>query len=349
MTDDGFTDPDNGTGSSTPGVYRPGEKVRHGKWGWYDLPNPETGKPALYQRASTIAKIMDDPYHLNLWLQRMTAKGIAIRPDLAALAHSMDVREDRDELNAIVEQAKDAAGARIGANLGTAQHAYAERLDHGEDLTKARLSPATMRDLDAYRDTLSRNGLKVVPALMERVVLSTALGVCGRLDRVLFDESAGVFLIGDLKTGASVDFGGLTFAIQTAIYARADWMWSEEHAAWQRMPEAVNPHMAVIMHAPVGSGKCDLYRVDIDEGYACAMMALEVKAKRKLGKSLIQPWVNDTRFRVAIESATRAEDLSAVWREATDLGMWSKELERLGIKRQRQIQTQVPAPREISA
>ncbi len=166
------------------------------RWGRYMLPHPDTGKRQAWTRATTMAKSISDTFALNMWSQRMTAKGLALRPDLVALAGTLDVKADKDRLNSLVDQAKDAAGQKVAANLGTAVHSYTEHVDGGGSLESV---PVLHRpEVAAYLAAMRDAGLTAVPHLIERITVVPEFGTAGTLDRVL-QEADGSYVIGDVK------------------------------------------------------------------------------------------------------------------------------------------------------
>lgn len=327
MSDDLFDTPDNGYAG----------KVKIGHAGRYVLPDPYTGKEKHWTRVSTIAKVLQDSYHLDNWKLRMVAKGMGIRHDLVMLAANLDVKEDRDELQEIASKAHEAAGGNVGANMGTALHSYVERLDAGHDLSQERMAPDTRASLETYRETMTRNGLVTDPRFMERVVLNSEYGIVGRLDRILYcPELWPLPRIGDLKTQQTMDFGGLEIAIQLALYAHADWMWNEETGEWEPFPE-MDTKTAIVMHLPAKENSCEIWDVDVATGWECVRLAMNVRKARKIGKGLMTPHREDFQWRVRIKNAACAEDLSAIWREAQNTGEWSQSLEQYGLARLAEI------------
>lgn len=328
VTDDVFSSPD---GNGWAG------KVRTGHAGRYELPDPVTGKKKLWTRVSTIAKVLQDSYHLDRWHLRSVAKGMGIRPDLVALAANLDVREDRDELQDIADKAHEAAGGNVGANMGTALHAYIERVDAGEDLRHEGMHDKTRRALDHYQKTMREYGLVTDPSLMERVVLNYEYGIVGRLDRILNDP---VFWklprIGDLKTGSTMDFGSLEMAMQLSLYAHADYIWNEDEGVWEKFPE-MDTEKGIIMHLPSIGGECEIYDVDIDGGWKCVRLAMNVRKARKIGKGFMIPRPNDREWRLRILEAKTREELSDVWHAAQAEGKWTKRLQEYGMERLAEI------------
>jgi hypothetical protein len=309
--------------------------------GRYKLPDPDSGEKRMFSRTSTIAKTLADTYHLDRWNDRMIVAGLAARPDLVTLAGAVDL-EDKETLQDIAEQAKTAAGARQGANHGTALHALAERADRGEELPKG-THRANVKGIQMYRDALEAAGATVVPGWMERVVLCSGLDIVGRLDRVLQINPAAlgmsipgpVFAIGDLKTQKTMDFGALDIAIQLSIYANADLTYNEDTGEWEEIQMDIQRNWGLVMHLPSTGGKCDIYLINLAKGWAYTQMAMAVRKARK-DKSLLKPvvHVDENPWTRAIMSAQSKTELSAIWRDAHGRGEWNSKLEALGKQRQ---------------
>src|SRR5690606_25575916 len=114
---------------------------------------------------TTVAKVPEDGYALELWGKRMVAIGMASAPHLveAAAAHF----DDRDKLNEIVEEAETLARTHHAATRGTAMHRVTERADRGEAMLLTDLLAATV---DAWRAALDVAGYEVLPEFIERAV-----------------------------------------------------------------------------------------------------------------------------------------------------------------------------------
>src|SRR5690554_2297101 len=93
-------------------------EVNRDRWGRPLVVPPDGGEPVPYTRATTLAGTLDDLYGLMAWKQRQTALGLADRPDLrlAVTAH----RDDKRRLDAICEEAMQAAASTAAATTGTA-------------------------------------------------------------------------------------------------------------------------------------------------------------------------------------------------------------------------------------
>lgn len=245
------------------------------RWGRYLLPDPETGKERSWTRATTVANTLADRYGLEQWAKRNVVLGIAARQDLYALAASC-TPDDKSQLTRIVNDAEEAAKARSGANLGTALHRITERVDRGDDLE---IPDAWRADIDAYCQALVDHHLTVDAEWMERIVVLPEHGIAGTLDRLVTERASGPKLLADLKTGKDVVRYGMTeIAIQLAIYANAPLTWNGD--SYEKMPP-VYQDRALVIHLPVGEGRCDIHEVDIRAGWRALQAAVWVRNWRK--------------------------------------------------------------------
>jgi hypothetical protein len=274
------------------------------KRGRYVLPAGKNGKDAYFTRATNFAKAIADTYLLSLWSQRMTLKGAALRPDLLALASSLDVKADREDMNDLVEQAKTAAGASARANLGTALHAFTERYDRGED---PKVPAPWDDDLAAYAAGLTDLGIVIEPDMIERTVLCDRYGIAGTFDRLarttrdlyvrLPSRSepvhipAGTLLVFDLKTGDRLDFGMQEFAVQLALYANSETVYDPATRSMVPMPADVSKDVAIVCHLPVGQAQVEFHAVDIAAGWQTCELIREARAWRKTSVSTVIEFV----------------------------------------------------------
>ncbi len=257
--------------------------VRRDRWGRYLIPDPTTGQDRAWTRATTVASTLSDKFGLQQWAQRMTARGLVLRPDLFALAAACDP-DDKKKLNALVDDAKEAAAASSGANLGTALHSFTEQLDRGEPVRP----PAPWdADLAAYQSTLRDNGIVIDAAYVENIVTLPAVGVAGTFDRLV--DIDGLLTVADLKTGSFLDWNEIS--IQLALYAHAETIYfpaSDDHVA---MPP-VDQTRALVIHLPAGKATCELWFVDIVQGWEAAQHALVVRewrTRKNLATQVVAP------------------------------------------------------------
>jgi hypothetical protein len=268
-------------------------EVSRDRWGRYLFPDPVTGEEVPYTRVTTLAKALDDTYFLDQWKQRQVAKGLAERHDLYTLACATPI-EDKKTLNGICKDAMNTLPSR--ANLGTAVHAATENADRGEPYN---LPEEYRADVRAYQQCLLDWGLEPVREYIECVLAFDRFRVGGTADRFLrvtefgaqkINErtreegfaagtvtllQAGDLIVGDVKTGGSVDFGGSAMPIQLASYANAERIIDPLTNTASPAPE-VNEHVGIIFHMPAGEGFCRPYLADLDEGLVGVSLAREV-------------------------------------------------------------------------
>lgn len=293
------------------------EADKYDSYGRYKLAHPDTGKPVKWTRATTFAKSVQDTYALSMWSQRMTLKGAALRQDITAAVLTLDVKADKDRVNGLVEDAKKAAGDKVAANKGTAVHAFTEDRDRrlvGLPVKDREVPEEFTATVDAYAEILGAFGLEPVPGLIEFTTAVKQYEVAGTSDRVYrvtrditvqlgsrtVTLYAGEYVIGDVKTGADLSYGWQEICIQLALYAQGlntAGVWSWEHGTWGKPTLPGNPDVllkvrtdvGLVPHLPVDRGTtgaplATLYAVDLDAGWAAAVLCGQVRTWRKARK-----------------------------------------------------------------
>jgi hypothetical protein len=289
--------------------------------GRYRGPHPKTGKKTNWTRTTTFAEAIADSIALDQWKGRMEAMGLAIRPDLLAKVRSIvqgrvpyEVASlARKDLNQIVEDAKLAAGSKDRAKKGTILHKHTEEIESGR--RKLADVPEEFRpDVTSYLAKMEAMGFRPVKGMIERSVLTTELatGVVGTFDRVLevikpqepvtletgrvVQLQVGDFVIGDVKSGATLDFAWGEIEIQLSIYAHginengvATIIYDDAglpHWAWSPLAEnsitKVREDIGVVMHMPYGEARCDFFPADLVEGWEGARICERTREYRKV-------------------------------------------------------------------
>lgn len=345
----------------TPAQASAKDEPEFDRYGRYVIPHPVTGKKTSWTRATTYAKSISDTYALGQWMLRMAVKGVATRPDLYALAAATPI-EDKDGLNRIAEDAKEAAAAKAGANLGTALHSFTEQVDRGE---VPNVPEPWARDIAAYKKMLADHRIAILPQYLERKVVVPDIGIAGTFDRIV---DRGGLKIGDLKTGKDLSFGWLEIAIQLAIYSRATHLWTPSTRTFEPMP-AVDQDVALVFHLPVGQALAVLYEVDIAAGWRAAQLCGQVRDWRKrrdLAQSVTVaapmattpttpvPAVaapvdipagrktsgsGSSGLHALITKATSVGDLTQLWTDANAMGAWTQAHTEAAKKRRAQLET----------
>lgn len=317
-------------------------QVKRDRYGRYLLPDPETGTERTWTRATTIARVLADAYNLGQWAERMVAKGMALRPDLVAGAAAADPNADKGTLQSIAQQAKDHAGAKSGANLGTALHTFTERLDKGEKIESLAAPHPLEADLRAYQRLMARAKLRVLPQFIERTILTPQLGkgIAGKIDRMVRTPDSDVLRILDLKTGKDLNYSWLEIAQQQAIYANARLAWNAEKREYEPMPDNVDTQIGYILHLPVGKATAQLYEVNLAEGWRLAQIAIEVKSSRSTAKGLARviefPETSDD-ILPQITHAADQQTLAGLWETYHPRGLWTNEVHAYAEARLRQL------------
>ena len=262
------------------------DEVRRDRWGRYKVLHPDGKKPEGYTRATTVAKALDDQTALIAWKSRVTAQGLAARPDLYAQID--DVKDDKTALNKLCEKAAEAGGATMRRDLGTQLHSILERA-----FTDPGYQPpaAYQDDVQAVLDAIQTHGYRVMPEYCEQICVNDGLKVAGTFDLVLQSlTEPSHMMIADIKTGSNVTYGALAFAVQLSIYANADALYVQGEKAdgsqdeRHPMPD-VTKYDAMIVHVEPGSGICTLHHLTLD--YDLVKTAILVRQLRAQQKQLM--------------------------------------------------------------
>lgn len=321
MTDP-FSQPDS---SPVPG------SVSGGK---YVLPHPATGEPAKWSRTTTFIKRLDDTFALTEWRLQRVVLGLARREDLYAEACTLSDGDDLDAINELVSAAHDAAEGNHGRRVGSALHRFTERVNRGEESgAPARWAPK----VELYQAALKAHALVVVPDLIERTVVNLTYGCAGTFDNGLLDALTGRLVVGDLKSKRKI-YGYGSEALQFAMYAYGDAMWDPVAGVYVDMPP-FDRDVAKMIWLPVAGDTCEVHDVDIARGWEmlklCDQVRLwqnEQKRKNAVGRQVAPPsaMAITEAYARRIKAASSRFELSALWREADGLGVWSAELAELG-------------------
>jgi hypothetical protein len=291
-----------------------GEKeTKRDRYGRYLIPHPDTGKEQAWTRATTFAKSISDTYALSQWGLRMALLGATMRPDLVRRAHGKHVRADKKLLDELTAELKDAAGAKVAANDGTAMHSFTELADrawHSPDGPRSvmdQVPPDCRAMVETYISLLEETGLEPVADLIEFTTVVKQYGVAGTSDncyrvtkplmlkigRAEVRLTPGEYVIGDKKTGRDLDYGWQEHAIQLSTYAQGintSGVWDRHEEKWHPDPlngAKVRTDAGVIIHLPVDpeSEKTPtVYGLDLESGWNAAVLCERVRAWRNVRK-----------------------------------------------------------------
>jgi hypothetical protein len=294
-----------------------------------------------WQRVTTLVKNIGDARALDLWHQRQLIIGMVVREDLYDLAcASLSGRDlktqdpkEKAELRTILDDLSKkilaAAGADAGANTGTAFHGFTEAQDLGLMHYARRRWHGRLAN---YGTGLARHRLTVVPELVERRVVNLEYGVCGTLDRILWDEEADVLRIGDLKSQKAF-WTWMEIAAQMAAYQLADAMWDRATLSYVEFPKVADD-LAIVAWMPVDHPEepeqVDFFNVDLEKGRRVLAKCVEVQELRREAKSTKQTWgllrplpnmLAVEMYARRLESVGSAGEGSALWAEIQAQGL----------------------------
>ncbi|QYC54294.1 hypothetical protein SEA_ALLEGRO_50 [Mycobacterium phage Allegro] len=334
-----------------PALPRPVNKFN--QHGHYVLPDPITGLPTGFVRATTAAKTLDDTYNLSRWSTRTQVASVlklvdyATGPDANEVAVSMlrELREAIDKgngstVNDLIERIDAFNGGKNSAEFGDAVHEWCAAVDCA--MVTLEQVPEMFRPwVDKYREVLARAGFIAVPQYCERLVLNDAgeERVVGTLDRIYMCVTTGELYLGDLKTSKAdnVKWSWMTWPTQLAGYARARLMLGLDGETWEPMP-AINQEMAVLIHLPSDApNMAHMLPMRLSCGDEYLATSLRARHHRKNAKHDVPglttpvPSAEALRYVQAyqrIQAAQAVSDLDAVWAEFQDV--WSDELTALG-------------------
>jgi len=310
------------------------------QWGRYVLPDPATGRRASWTRATTLKDALKDKEGLIGYKQRYAAVGLARMPHLAdrvqalheeVLSYGKDWRAAapaKDALKDVLAELHHAAGGDEGSERGTQAHTLTEYADAGR-LSEVHFlaTESELADLQAYLDRCDQAGIVRPVEWIERIVLNLEVRSAGTFDRLVY-LADGRLVCADVKSQKDFDFGFLDAAAQMGQYVNADAMWVDETRSWEPLPANLDRTVGIVMHTPVGKATCDLYELDLVEGWESAQLAYQVREKRAKGKAMGWPYTppraaSGDRVLTLIAGAHHPDALAALWRDLDPKGQWT--------------------------
>lgn len=278
-----------------------------------------TGEQATYTRVTTFIAGVDDKTNLQAWRRRQVAKGMATRPTVyaAQVAAAVGAEDERDILDNLTEEMEAVAGARDGADLGTAFHALTERHDLGMP------TPFMPDEIAADNREWVRLTRGLEMAFIEQFMVNDELRTGGTPDRIIAlrqpcPTCGGRYRILDLKTGRVDHFTLLYIAMQLSVYAHSR---CYDHETGRRLDGmALCTCTGWVVNITVTTGRGELLTIPLADGWHVAQTVIPPLRKARNIK------VKATRVDVLakhIAMANSREELQALWVEAED--RWTEE------------------------
>lgn len=264
--------------------------------GRYQIADPDTGKDRTWMRMSRLADVLFDGTGIVKWEKGNIVRGLLADRELL----------DLDNPDDIARIAGRRGGDFLKANLGTAMHTAVERYAAG--LSTDDIPAPYDADLAAIIAALEAHGITFTPGWAEAALLYPEVEAAGRTDGVVAGPWGDWLRIADIKTGR-LDFGVGPWAAQLAGYARAPYRWTTDGLV---DAPARDPHTGIIIHAPIGTGTCDIYTLDLDRGHEILLHSYAaVKHRGKHMDWLIRMSADDEPVHVSEPIAQVVEDLGA--------------------------------------
>ena len=300
---------------------------------------PGGGNRVPYRRTTTFVGCLDDTYGLMQWKTRQVALGMGQRKDLVLAAAAANP-DDKKLLNEIADKATEHAQASAAATTGTALHALTERIDRGKPLGYV---PAEYEaDLAAYQQ--ATEGIEWLG--IETFRVHDDWKVAGTADRI-GRTPTGCLRVYDIKTG-SIDYPH-KMAMQLAMYARMT-PYDIPTDTRQTPEPGLDLNTGIIIHLPAGQGRCDLYEINIGQGWGACLLAKQVWSWRetrglthKIGEPRTNTWEranSDTpppTWESLVAAAATLDDLRKVWAKAAEFGKLTTDFRALCTERSAQL------------
>lgn len=291
--------------------------------------------------------------------------------------HDTDKSMINDACNRALEAAGGTERRDLGTALHALTHSY-DRGDPAV-VEPGRVVESLRPGLAAYAAAMRTYGLEVAPDYVERKTVVPGWGVAGTVDRCMVRDTEGKVRVLDIKTGRTLEYSEVYIAIQLAVYQlglSGVGVFDEQSRRWDPLPDSVELDDAVgyVMHLPGRDPQTGqdleptLYRVDLTRGRTLAELALEVRGKRKT-KGLLAPIhppapsaaavagrppadtepveptlpTGEREMRECaieeIRAATTLGELSKLWRQYSEAGLWNGAVEQAGVDRGNEIES----------
>lgn len=294
-----------------------------------EVPKYTTGKNAgytPYARASSFGQQIEDITNLVKWQKRQVARGIALMYEKHELRLGRDgglpyspfiepsQKAEKQAWDAMAKRAEDAVGSYAKAEIGTAIHKVTEMVDLGEPIHD--LPELLQNRAIAYWKFCKEWG--ITPRSVEQFGVEDVHQVAGTWDRTgwVLNGSGGLCII-DVKTGSTMDFAGIGFAVQLAEYAHAE---AYDPATGARTPhEGMNTKVAWIIHVGREMDEpVEMFDVNIEVGWQYAQTVNEVIQARRDGTKAIKATRLQIRDIVMAQSRAELEQLDRTGWTATE-------------------------------
>ena len=285
----------------------------HGPLLW----EPGADKPSngyLYERPSDISGNLDtkenlSPYHqcqavTGLMLDSAHGGSLAMQFKALVSEHGLHTWERaKGDAKDLLRQARAKGGEEWKSGRGSGFHRYAHLVDeYGATWRDDILLPEKALEpwLAAYHEAMQAfevldDECFIVADDLDDPEGPDDIRCAGNFDRLLRAKRdlkmgklgvipAGTVLIGDIKSGASDPDWAMKPSIQVAVYSHGVRYEQETGRRWP-IHEELSQQWGVLIHVPVngdGDPCCDIYPLDLTEGWRLAQMSADITKARKM-------------------------------------------------------------------
>lgn len=252
----------------------------------------------LYQRPSDISENLDTKENLSPYQQCQVVTGLmigdvgkAIAVQFKALISEFGIKawdHAKGDVKDLLRQARNNGGEEYKSGMGSALHRYSTLIDRRMEieLPEVQLQPW----LDCYEEAihsrfevLDWEGFIVCDDL-DNPDSPADIRCAGSWDKLVRDKHTGEVMIADLKSGKDTNEWAMKPTVQVAIYAHGVRYEQETGRRWP-IHEELSLTKGLLIHLPFQDGAqpcCDIYPLDLVEGWRLAQMSNDITASRKM-------------------------------------------------------------------
>jgi hypothetical protein len=172
--------------------------------------------------------------------------------------------------------------------------------------------------------------------MIERVTASQRYEVAGKFDRV-FQLDDGSYVIGDLKTGDSLDLSMPSISGQLACYEDGINHTGIWNGSRYDVDIKVRTDFGIVVHLPSTRDEVTVYRIDLSQGHELNRVCLEVRQARRIKAKHVSQVFQADAYRAAsanpeqdwleeLNAAHTVAQLVSIADRARAFGQWTERL-----------------------
>lgn len=252
----------------------------------------------LYSRPSDISGSLDTKENLSPYQQCQVVVGLmldsayggslAVQFKALVSEHGLQTWEKaKGDVKDLLKQSRAKGGEEWKSGMGTGFHRYAHLRDIGAEVILP--SKDVEPWLDCYEEAMQRfevldDECFVVADDLVNPDSPDDVRCAGNFDRLLRDKETGEIMVGDIKTGRQDNEFAMKVHVQLAIYAHGVRYEQETGRRWPIHAD-LSLTKGVMIHVPMSGGGapcCDIYPIDLVEGWRLAKLSMDIERARKM-------------------------------------------------------------------